>query len=375
MKIAFIYIAEPYQCYHTATVASALAAMPGNQVTEYYSFPDTPLHLQRIRRSLDLPDLPLKPFPKSWRAKALKRARRLDQERTLVLKENVDELNTYDAVIATEYSAGILKQMGLNKPKLILLMHGAAGRYVKDQNLIDQFDLTLLSGPKEETFFKSHGLLQNHASKIIGYPKFDVFAAMRHEKPIHFANGHPFALYNPHCQRSLTSASRWMMPLIKGFRAQLDKPEGYNLVVAPHIKMFHKGFGFKARALKRQEGPGILVDTGSPAMLDMTYTSQAALYIGDVSSQIYEFLAIPRPCVFLNPNKIAWRNDPHFVYWTLGDVVENLHDLMPTIANAAKRHALYRPAQEKFFQDAFCAPLLGASQRGAEAIMHYLAPT
>ena len=130
MKIAFIYIAEPYQCYPTATVASALAAMPGNQVTEYYSFPDTPLHLQRIRRSLDLPDLPLKPFPKSWRAKALKRARRLDQERTLVLKENVDELNTYDAVIATEYSAGILKQMGLNKPKLILLMHGAAGRYV-----------------------------------------------------------------------------------------------------------------------------------------------------------------------------------------------------------------------------------------------------
>lgn len=110
-------------------------------------------------------------------------------------------------------------------------------------------------------------------------------------------------------------------------------------------------------------------------MLDMTYTSQAALYIGDVSSQIYEFLAIPRPCVFLNPNKIAWKNDPHFVYWTLGDVVENLHDLMPTIANAAKRHALYRPAQEKFFQDAFCAPLLGASQRGAEAIMHYLAPT
>ncbi|MCP1242431.1 hypothetical protein GOB86_07515 [Acetobacter lambici] len=372
MKIAFIYIAEPYQCYHTATVASALASIPNTQVVEYYSFPETPLHLRRIRHSLNLPDLPQKPFPKSWKTKALKHARRHDQERTLVLKENIEELNRYDAVIATEYSAGILKKMGLTKPKLILLMHGAAGRYVKDQYLVPEFDLVLLSGAKEEAFFESRGLLAHNSGRIIGYPKFDVFAAMRHDNTIHFENGHLFALYNPHCQRALTSASKWMMPLIQGFRAQINKPDGYNLVVAPHIKMFHKGFGFKERALKRQQGPGILVDTGSPAMLDMTYTSQAALYIGDVSSQIYEFLAIPRPCVFLNPRKIPWKNDPHFVYWTLGDVVDNIHDLMPTIANAAKRHALYRPAQEKFFQEAFGTSLLGASQRGAKAIMQYL---
>ena len=101
MKIAFIYIAEPYQCYHTATVASALAAMPGNQVTEYYSFPDTPLHLQRIRRSPDLPDLPLNPFPKSWRAMALTRSRRLHLGRTHALKDSVFELNTYDALFAS----------------------------------------------------------------------------------------------------------------------------------------------------------------------------------------------------------------------------------------------------------------------------------
>lgn len=102
-----------------------------------------------------------------------------------------------------------------------------------------------------------------------------------------------------------------------------------------------------------------MVDTGSSAMLDMTYTSQAALYIGDVSSQVYEFLGIPRPCVFLNPRKLPWRDDPYFLHWTLGEVVEDLDDLMPAIARARERHAAYRPAQESLFQETFGTPLLG----------------
>jgi len=374
MKIAFIYIAEPYQCYHTASVASALAAIPGHEVVEYYSFPETVKHLARIRRALDVPDLPLKAFPKSLKARLLKRARRLDQERLLVLRENIAELNQYDAVVATEYTGGVLREMGLCGPKLILLMHGAAGRYVNDQHLVREFDLTLLCGPKDEAYFQSRGLLREGAGRIVGYPKFDVFEAVQREKTISFGNGRPFALYNPHYQRKLTSASGWMMPLIRGFKAQSEIGESdYNLVVAPHIKTFHKGFGIRERQLKRQRSPEVMVDTGSSAMLDMTYTSQAALYIGDVSSQVYEFLAIPRPCVFLNPRKLPWRDDPYFLYWTLGEVVEDLDDLMPAIARAQERHAAYRPAQENLFQETFGTPLLGGSQRAADAIAEFMA--
>ncbi|OAG74134.1 hypothetical protein A0J51_00487 [Gluconobacter japonicus] len=368
MNIAFIYIAEPYQCYHTASVASALAAIPGCEVTEYYSFPETVTHLTRIRRALGVPALPLKPFPKSWKAKVLKKARRLDQERLLVLRENVAELNRYDLVVATEYTAGVLKEMGLKGPKLVLLMHGAGDRYVNDEHLVREFDLTLVPGPKVETYFRDKGLFQTGVSQIVGYPKFDVFEAVRKENAISFPNGRPFALYNPHYQRALTSAPACMTPLIKGFKEQSE----YNLVVAPHIKMFHKGFGIRERQLKRQQSADVLVDTGSDAMLDMTYTSQAALYIGDVSSQVYEFLAIPRPCIFLNPRRIPWRDDPYFLHWTLGDVVDDPADIMTAVAQAQERHALYRPAQEKLFRETFGEPLLGASQRAAEAIVRFM---
>lgn len=368
MNIAFIYIAEPYQCYHMASVASATAALPDCDVTEYYSFPETVEHLARIRRTLGAATLPLHPLSRSWTSRLLKKARRLDRERLMVLQENVEELNQYDVVVASENTAGVLKNMGLKKPKLIRLMHGAGDRYVNDEHLLKAFDLTLLPGPKTETYFRNQGLFQNGATEVIGYPKFDVFEAIRQKSAFSFPDGKPFALYNPHYQRALTSAPTCTLPLIRAFREQND----YNLVVAPHIKMFHKGFGFRARQFKRQQSANVLVDTGSSAMLDMTYTSQAAIYIGDISSQLYEFLAIPRPCIFLNPHKISWQDDPYYRNWTLGDIVDDPADIMTAVAQAQERHALYRPAQEKLFRETFGEPLLGASQRAAEAIVRFM---
>lgn len=368
MKIAFIYIAEPYQCYHAASVASALSVIPGCDVTEYYSFPETVQHLARIRKAMHAPAPPLRPLYRSWKTRLLKTAKRLDQERLRVLRENIGELNQYDVVVATEYTAGILKEMGLTRPRLVLLMHGAGDRYVNDDHLVRDFDLALLPGPKVEAYFLQNGIIRPGHYNVVGYPKFDVFEAIRHEEQPLFPNGKPFALYNPHYQRNLTSYSACMRTVLQGFRDQTL----YYLVVAPHIKIFHKGFGVKAHLLERQASQDILVDTGSPAMLDMTYTSQAALYIGDVSSQVYEFLAEPRPCIFLNPGKLKWRDDPYFLHWTLGDVVEDPADIMPAVARAQARHALYRPLQEKLFRETFGTPLLGASQRAAQAISDFM---
>ena len=42
--------------------------------------------------------------------------------------------------------------------------------------------------------------------------------------------------------------------------------------------------------------PNLRFDPGSPASTDMTYTRAADIYLGDVSSQVYEFIAEPRPC-------------------------------------------------------------------------------
>ena len=67
----------------------------------------------------------------------------------------------------------------------------------------------------------------------------------------------------------------------------------------------------------------ILIDTGSERCVDMTYTSAADIYVGDVSSQVCEFLETPRPCVFLNAHQIDWQNNPDFAHWHFGDVVDD----------------------------------------------------
>ena len=47
-------------------------------------------------------------------------------------------------------------------------------------------------------------------------------------------------------------------------------------------------------------------------------TLASNIYLGDVSSQIWEFLMNPRPCVFANTHKVAWDKDPNYLHWHTG---------------------------------------------------------
>ena len=55
----------------------------------------------------------------------------------------------------------------------------------------------------------------------------------------------------------------------------------------------------------------IRVDLGSPASTDMRYTLPSDVYLGDASSQVYEFLIKPRHCIFrsLLAQSIVWHRD------------------------------------------------------------------
>ena len=106
----------------------------------------------------------------------------------------------------------------------------------------------------------------------------------------------------------------------------------------------------------------------------MTYMRAADIYLGDVSSQVYEFLLEPRPCVYLNGHGVDWRDDPHYFHWTLGQVVDNVaEDLGPALDRAAETHASYRDAQQTAFDYTFrTEPDSTAAQRGARAIATFL---
>ncbi len=54
----------------------------------------------------------------------------------------------------------------------------------------------------------------------------------------------------------------------------------------------------------------------------MTYTALADIYLGDVTSQIYEFLRTPKPSLFLNASRADWRGDESFHHWRYGPVLD-----------------------------------------------------
>ena len=159
--------------------------------------------------------------------------------------------------------------------------------------------------------------------------------------------------------------------VLEFFAARSD----YNLIVAPHVVLFTRSKRHDAR-MPRGYGnrPNILIDKGSERSTDMTYMRAADIYLGDASSQVYEFLAAPRPCIFLNAHGVAWQDDPHYRHFALGQVVDNIAQGLPlALDNAFSSHVDFRKRQEQavaysFHQEEGST----AAERGAEALSGFL---
>jgi CDP-glycerol glycerophosphotransferase (TagB/SpsB family) len=145
-----------------------------------------------------------------------------------------------------------------------------------------------------------------------------------------------------------------------------------NLIVAPHVKMFRRHDGKVRDGWRARRTANVLIDPGSDQSVDTSYAAIADIYVGDVSSQVYEFLVRPRPCVFLNAHAIDWRDDPSFVHWQLGDVIDDPSALMAAIRAAPGRHHLYRARQEALAAATLGDRSPGAARRAADAVASFL---
>jgi hypothetical protein len=123
---------------------------------------------------------------------------------------------------------------------------------------------------------------------------------------------------------------------------------------------------------KYRNCPHMLIDTGSVACTDMTYTLGADIYLGDVSSQVCEFLVRPRPCLFANAQHVAWAGDVNYAAWTLGPVFEQVGAIESTLQAAIESHAQYRGLQEEYVRQTFDLSATPSSQRAAAAIAEFL---
>lgn len=293
------------------------------------------------------------------------------------LRRNLNRFRTLDALVVPEKTSLLLKSLfGLKSLKLVHTRHGAGDRAIGFDKASGQFDLVLLSGEKIRDRLAQADLLKDDGHAIVGYPKFDVAAPAR---PRLFPKDRPTVLYNPHPSPALSSWYR-MGPAILDWFARSDR---YNLIFAPHVMLFKKritaslspfalGWNLGPRA-EHYEHDHMLIDTGSSASLDMTYTEAADIYLGDASSQVYEFIRRPRPCFFLNPRRLAWEGNADFAHWRGGHVLETIDDLDAAFAEVPRLTPTMRERQEHLFRYSFDLQDRPSSERAAEAILDYMA--
>jgi CDP-glycerol glycerophosphotransferase (TagB/SpsB family) len=292
--------------------------------------------------------------------------------------DNVDIFAGFDALIVAEKTSAILKtRYRLDQLKLVHTRHGAGDRAIGFDKASSRFDLVLVSGAKIYERLRAEAGVRPEKMAVVGYPKFDLLALSPPSLP--FArNGRPTVLYNPHVSPHLSSWYRQGRAVLDHFL----RDDRYNLIFAPHVMLFQRRFVLSIEhfgidrpgGIERRyyDAPNIHIDLGSRASTDMSYTAAADIYLGDVSSQVYEFLQRPRPCLFLNSHRVDWRNDPNYTHWQAGDVIEDIADLGPAIDAASSRHQLYRPIQRQLFSQSFELDDRPSSERAADAILAFL---
>ncbi len=267
-------------------------------------------------------------------------------------------------------------------PKFAYIPHGSGDRNVAIHPALKEFDLCLVSGQKVVDQLVGAGVASPQNCRVIGYPKFDILRGRTPET--FFDNALPTFLYNPHFDPFMSSWFDHGPAILEYFYQRADR---YNLIFAPHVMLFVKSVHISPEYkitrrrpdvdAKYLNAPNIRIDTDSARLFDMSYTLSADAYIGDVSSQVYEFLYRPRPCFFIDVHSGAGPQDPPaYDFWRNGPVVKSACELEKIVPDFENIGARYRDIQiDRMAYTADNSDPRPASVRGAEAIIASLALT
>lgn len=349
-SIAFLAIAEAQQLYHWLPTALELARRDDVRIS-VLSPSERILDLIRSRDPQGLLDpvcLRRPPGPDTL-------FRQPSRLATLLL--NYRTLTRFPVLVTTEITTAWLSRIPGFPSRTILIKHGAGDREGGYKKRHRYFDLTLVGGSKDRRRMIERGLGTEQNIVVAGYPKFELDT----EPQRIFPDDRPVLLYNPHFDAELSSWIRHGPAIL----AALEALDGWNVIVAPHIKLARRVPPIVSQA------PHVRVDMGSHHSIDMSYTTSADVYLGDVSSQIYEFVVRPRPCIFLNLDRRAWQGDPAFAHWRLGQVIEDLADLPRALARAADLQPGFIDAQETAMRDSIDQSPIPASRRQADLILDF----
>ena len=301
----------------------------------------------------------------------------LPAKRLARLRTNEALFASVDMLVSTERTCLRVKsRLGEKAPLFVYVPHGSGDRNVAYHPDLASFDYHLLSGRKLVEEMVAHGLAEEEQCRIIGYAKFDTVAADAGRGL--FANDKPTIIYNPHFDPRLSSWYGIGPALLEALAGMGDR---FNTVFAPHVMLWRKKLHISPEyrtARLRPDIPqevigreNVRIDTASPALFDMTYTTGADIYIGDVSSQVYEFLRTPKPCIFIDA---AGDGPEAYPFWANGPVVRSVEAVTTALDHWQALGREYRQRQVDLFSYTIDHdPERSASARGAAAIAQLLA--
>lgn len=381
MRIGFLYNHDQiHQIPHSLPIALALARMhPEAEILLAVTTDRIETEVRRLLgpclpAGMRISRLSIQSAQRQWAASLLGPS--LPAQKLLIYGDNLGFFRSLDILVVTERTSLMLKtRYGIHRPLMVLADHGAGDRAIGFGSSAAQFDHILAAGQKTRDRLQNEAGVDPKKISVIGYVKFDMKPCRTTNLHLN-ANGRQTVLYNPHLSPHLSSWYKWGRPVLDWFCDQ----DQYNLIFAPHIMLFERRLvftidrfriGLPGRLASRYAShPHIHIDLGSTASTDMTYTDAADVYLGDASSQIYEFLNNPRPCAFLNPFGYEHEGDPNFAHWRAGPVIGDLAELPAKLEAATDDHAsYYRERQQKLIDYTFAPALPSASAKAASVLM------
>lgn len=275
-------------------------------------------------------------------------------------------LRKADVIVALERTSALLKRLPGDCPPMVQIPHGAGDRAKGYDRRFRLFDRALVAGEKDRQRLIQLGLMKPEQVTVTGYVKRAGLQRMHgFERPKLFANSRPIILYNPHFDSRLSSMPRLGRAIVDA----VADDDRFNLIVAPHVRLFAVASAHERAEWEALAQPDrVLVDLGSERSIDMSYTLGADIYLGDVSSQVYEFCTTPRPCVFVNAHGADWRDDPNYAMWHLGQVVSRADEVIPAIDHALAFPEEFTQEQREAVLRSFGDSSLPADEIAADSI-------
>jgi hypothetical protein len=362
--IAFLFLGETLLIPHLFPIAEAVAESSDVPIDLWVS---TSVHETLLGR---------------WIAKDHVRIRRAPGFRTVpddasgrnptlpfkpwMLARMVPHLRGTPVAVCAEQTSLWLPTLLPLRTKFVKTAHGAGSMSARADRRRRAASLTFVPAEGEKEALARHGV-DPATIHAIGYVK----SAFRQRTPARslFPQDKPILLYTPHWQRHRSSWPKWGEAIVRMLAGQ----NRYNVIIAPHQRLVETAPEVRRVLAEVADLRHVRCDLDGFAMVDGSYTAAAHIYIGDTSSQVVEFLARPRPCIFLNPWGRAWSDDPSYAQWHCGQVIEHLDALLSAIEAAPGVQPSFAERQEAFAEAALGDVSGAAPNRAAKLILELLA--